>query len=242
MSGVDYHILSHEEGTCEVTGGEGDEWNIYIAGHATIDGKQYCTTQVASEAFKGTPIKSVFLPEGIETISNHSFADCDSVVTIYIPSTVKNINGAFCGMKNLRSVRIPREMTTIGNAAFVLCTSLNNVDIPEGVERIGLDAFAKCSSLENIILPQSLKAIERGVFWECTALREITIPAGVSEIGDYAFYNCTALRDVYNHAVEPQKITMIFNTPQVTVHVPAESLEAYKKDFNWQEHNLVGDL
>ncbi|MBO7193806.1 MAG: leucine-rich repeat protein [Bacteroidaceae bacterium] len=242
LSGVDYHILSHEEGTCEVTGGEGDEWNIYIAGHATIDGKQYRTTQVASEAFKGTPIKSVFLPEGIETISNHSFADCDSVVTIYIPSTVKNINGAFCGMKNLRSVRIPREMTTIGNAAFVLCTSLNNVDIPEGVERIGLDAFAKCSSLENIILPQSLKAIERGVFWECTALREITIPAGVSEIGDYAFYNCTALRDVYNHAVEPQKITMIFNTPQVTVHVPAESLEAYKKDFNWREYNLVGDL
>ncbi len=242
LSGVDYSILSHKERTCQVTGGKGDEWNIYIAGHATIDGKQYRTTQVAGEAFKGTPIKSVFLPEGIETISNHSFADCDSVVTIYIPSTVRNINGAFCGMRNLRSVRIPPEMTVIGSAAFVLCTSLRDIEIPEGVERIGLDAFAKCSSLENVLLPQSLKAIERGVFWECTALREITIPAGVSEIGDYAFYNCTALRDVYNHAVEPQKITMIFNTPQVTVHVPAQSLEAYKKDFNWREYNLVGDL
>ena len=133
-------------------------------------------------------------------------------------------------------------MTIIGSAAFVLCTSLDGVEIPEGVERIGLDAFAKCSSLENILLPQSLKAIERGVFWECTALKEITIPAGVSEIGDYAFYNCTALRDVYNHAEEPQKITMIFNTPHVTVHVPAASLEAYKKDFNWRKYNIVGDL
>lgn len=242
LGGVDYRVLSRKERTCEVTGGKGDEWNIYIAGKATIGGRQYRTTQVAKEAFKGTPIKSAYLPEGIETISAHAFADCDSVVTIYIPSSVKNINAAFCGMRNLRSVRIPREMTTIGNAAFVLCTSLDNVEIPEGVERIELDAFAKCSSLKNVLLPQSLKAIERGVFWECTALREITIPAGVSEIGDYAFYNCTALTDVYNHAVEPQSITMIFNTPQVTVHVPAQSLEAYKKDFNWRQYNIVGDL
>ena len=242
LGGVDYRVLSRKERTCEVTGGKGDEWNIYIAGKATIGGRQYRTTQVAKEAFKGTPIKSAYLPEGIETISAHAFADCDSVVTIYIPSSVKNINGAFCGMRNLKSVRIPREMKTIGNAAFVLCTSLDNVEIPEGVERIELDAFAKCSSLKNVLLPQSLKAIERGVFWECKALQEITIPAGVSEIGDYAFYNCTALRDVYNHAVEPQSITMIFNTPQVTVHVPAQSLEAYKKDFNWRKYNIVGDL
>ena len=242
LSGVDYRILSRKERTCEVTGGKGDEWNIYIAGQATIDGKKYRTTQVTKEAFKATPIRSAYLPEGIETISAHAFADCDSVVTIYIPSTVREISGAFCGMRNLKSVRIPREMSIIGNAAFVLCTSLDNIEIPEGVERIGLDAFAKCSSLKNVLLPQSLKAIERGVFWECTALKEITIPAGVSEIGDYAFYNCTALRDVYNHAVEPQKITMIFNTPQVTVHVPAQSLEAYKKDFNWRKYNIVGDL
>ena len=242
LSGVDYRVLSHKDRTCEVIGGEGDEWNIYISGVADINGKQFSTTQVAKEAFKGTPIKSVFLPEGIETLSHHAFADCDSVVTIYIPSTVKNISGAFCGMKGLRSVRIPSEMNIIGSAAFVLCTSLNNVEIPEGIERIGLDAFAKCYSLENILLPESLKVIERGVFWECTSLQDITIPAGVSEIGDYAFYNCTSLRDVYNYALKPQKINMIFNTPDITVHVPALSLEAYKKDFNWRDYKIVGDL
>ncbi len=242
LSGVNYRILSDEDRTCEVIGGEGDQWNIYIAENATINGKQYATTQVAKEAFKDSPIKSVFLPEGIETLSPHAFADCDSVVTIYIPSTVRNIYGAFCRMKNLKSVRIPPEMRVISSAAFVLCTSLNNVEIPEGVERIGLDAFAKCHSLENILLPQSMKVIERGVFWECTSLKEISIPAGVSEIGDYAFYNCTSLRDVYNHSVVPQKITMIFNTPDITVHVPAKSVEAYKKDFSWRNYNIVGDL
>lgn len=241
QSGVDYRILSPKEMTCEVTGGEGENWNIYIAGKVNIDGKQYRTTQVAKEAFKGTPIKSVYLPEGIETISNHAFADCDSVVTMYIPSTVKNINAAFCGMRNLKSIRIPHEMTTIGNAAFVLCTSLENIDIPEGVERINLDAFAKCG-LKQVLLPSTLKVLERGVFYECDSLEEITIPASVEEIGDYIFYGCNKLKDVYNHAPTPQPINMIINTKGVKVHVPAAALEAYKANFNWSKYDIVGDL
>ena len=79
-------------------------------------------------------------------------------------------------------------------------------------------------------------------FMYCSGLTEIDISDNIVSVGDYAFYNCTALRHVYNHAIEPQKITMIFNTPQVTVHVPAQSLEAYKKDFNWRKYNIVGDL
>jgi hypothetical protein len=168
-SGVTYRILDHESATCEVIGGKGDEWNIYIRSEIDIDGKKYRTTQVAEEAFKDKPIKSVYLPEGIETISNHAFADCDSVISIYLPNSVSEISGAFCGMKNLKSVRIPREMATIGNAAFVLCTSLENVEIPEGVERISLDAFAKCG-LKRISLPSTLKALERGVFFDCDSL------------------------------------------------------------------------
>lgn len=240
-SGVTYRILDHESATCEVIGGKGDEWNIYIRSEIDIDGKKYRTTQVAEEAFKDKPIKSVYLPEGIETISNHAFADCDSVISIYLPNSVSEISGAFCGMKNLKSVRIPREMATIGNAAFVLCTSLENVEIPEGVERISLDAFAKCG-LKRISLPSTLKALERGVFFDCDSLEEITIPASVKEIGDYIFYECDNLKEVYNHAPTPQPINMIINSKGVKVHVPATSLEAYKRDFSWQKYNIVGDL
>lgn len=242
LNGVNYSILSKEDSTCEVTGGQGDEWNIYIAGHAIIDGQKYHTTQIAKEAFKNTPVKSVFLPEGLETICYHAFADCDSIVTIYIPGSVKEIGAAFCGMRGLKSVRIPAGLSAINTAAFAYCSALTDIEIPEGVERICLDAFAECSALKNVHLPQSLKVIERGSFWKCKALEEITIPAGVCEIGDYAFYNCPELKDVYNYALEPQEITMIFNSDSVTVHVPAQSLDAYKKDFKWQKYNLVGDL
>ncbi len=117
-----------------------------------------------------------------------------------------------------------------------------DVYIPEGVERLCLDAFALCRALVNVRLPESLKVIERGVFFECKYIEEIIIPAAVTEIGDYAFYNCTALRNLYCYAPVPPVITAIFNSANVTVHVPAESLNAYKEDFNWKSYNIVGDL
>ncbi|MBO5787417.1 MAG: hypothetical protein J6R07_01950 [Bacteroidaceae bacterium] len=64
----------------------------------------------------------------------------------------------------------------------------------------------------------------------------------VKEIGDYAFYECTALRDVYVRAMTPPAITMIFNTPGITVHVPATALAAYRSNPNWRTYRLVGDL
>ena len=68
------------------------------------------------------------------------------------------------------------------------------------------------------------------------------IPTHVKEIGDYSFYECTALRDVYVHAMTPPAITMIFNTPGITVHVPATALAAYRSNPNWRTYRLVGDL
>ena len=40
----------------------------------------------------------------------------------------------------------------------------------------------------------------------------------------------------------PPAITMIFNTPGITVHVPATALAAYRSNPNWRTYRLVGDL
>lgn len=242
INGVNYRILSTKDSTCEVTGGEGDKGNLYINGTVKIGGHDYKTEQIAQKAFMHKPLLSVYFPEGLKTISAEAFYNCDSIVSIYIPSTVDNIQEAFVGMESLVSIRIPPEMETIQRCAFAGCISLENIEIPEGVKRICLDAFAGCTSLKHVSLPSTLQFLERGIFYECSSLEEITIPASVEEIGDYVFYECNSLKHVYNYATIPQKINMIINTKGVCVHVPAEALNEYRQDFNWGKYNLIGDL
>ena len=95
-----------------------------------------------------------------------------------------------------------------------------------------------CTALKEVSLPQTLTVLERGVFYNCTSLEEITIPATVKEIGDYAFFECSNLHSIYLHATTPPRITAITDTDGVTVYVPAEALDAYKKDFNWRDYDI----
>lgn len=237
LHGVEYRILSHKDLTCEVVGGTGIDYNVYIEPQISIGENTYRTVAIQDSAFNRSRILSVYIPEGIEVIGHGAFHDCDSIVTINLPSTVRDFNGAFIRMSNVKKISLPC-VKVISTAAFVDNSSVESIIVPHGVERICRDAFVSCTSLKNVSLPQTLKVIERGVFYNCRALEEITIPATVSEIGDYAFFECSSLRSIYLHATTPPRITAIINTAGVTVYVPAEALNAYKKDFNWNCYNL----
>ena len=237
LHGVEYRILSHKDLTCEVVGGTGIDRNIYIDPEITIGSNTYRTVAIMDSAFNRSGILSVYIPEGIEVIGHGAFHDCDSIVTMNLPSTVRDFNGAFIRMSNVKKISLP-GVKAISTAAFVDNSSVESIIIPHGVERICRDAFVSCTSLKDVSLPQTLKVIERGVFYNCRALEEITIPATVSEIGDYAFFECSNLHSIYLHATTPPRITAITNTAGVTVYVPAEALDAYKKDFNWRDYNL----
>ena len=240
--GVHYMITSEDSTTCMAIG-ISDELNLYIEGHINIDGKTYLTTAIADSAFKNNDsLQSAFLPNTLRRIGEEAFYGCRSLVTAAIPEGI--VKTEFGSFKNtgLRNLKLPKSLKTVGHASFAECRNLKSLDIPEGVETLELDAFACCDSLKNISLPSTLKTISRGVFWECFSLEEIHIPASVKTIGEYSFYYCKSLKHVYNHSTEPQELTAIFNSKDITIHVPAASLEKYRKAHHWREMNIVGDL
>jgi hypothetical protein len=120
--------------------------------------------------------------------------------------------------------------------------NLQTIVVPEGVTEIGMDAFIECYKLHDIELPSTLKKISRGAFWECRELEEIHIPASVISIGEYAFFHCEKLKDIYMHAKTPPAISRITNNDDITIHVPAESLDAYLRDLEWRKCKIVGDI
>lgn len=113
------------------------------------------------------------------------------IKTLVLPKGLTSIgNDAFYGCKVLTSADIPEGVKTIGYRAFYSCEALASVSIPEGVETIGGLAFYNCSKLEELTLPESVKAIGAEAFQCCFALRSVTIPEGVETIESNAFCNC----------------------------------------------------
>ena len=237
-----YRALSHEERTCEVIGGNGRGNNIYIKASVQFGNTEYRTVRIADSAFVARHIFSVHIPEGIEHIGYAAFRDCDSIVTISLPSTATEFYSSFKNMIRLKTIKIPQQIKSISAAAFVDCIALEEVYIPEGVERIEFDTFGRCYGLKRVYLPQTLKVIERGVFWECKGLEEITIPARVEEIGDYAFFRCDSLKHIYLHAQTPPAITTILKNSNAVIHVPFTALESYKNHPYWAKYNIEGNL
>ena len=119
--------------------------------------------------FADCPLRSVILPETLETIGSYAFSGC-----------------------SITSVTIPANVMTIGSDAFYYCKKLESVEI-DGAETVGSSAFSYCEALKDIVI-RNIGTLDSHVFENCTSLVSITIDA--ESIGTGAFSGCTTLTSV----------------------------------------------
>ncbi len=122
--------------------------------------------------------------------------------------------GAFAFQKqvDIKEIRIPATVRSIGEGAFLNCAGLQKVTFAEGSELtlLGKSAFARCTSLTSIELPSSLKKVYQRTFAGCTSLSSVTL-TGITHIlespnikedsysypgSSYLFEDCTSLTSV----------------------------------------------
>lgn len=180
---------------------------------------------IGQNAFAGTSVVNLVIPEGVESIGSQAFSGCSKLVSLRIPSTVTSIeSGAFSNCKKLRSVSmlegtqsaslgasafsgclalpeitIPGNYTEICSGAFSGCTSLQKMNYCENKENnaqlISYSAFSQCTNLIEVKLPSTLQTIYNSAFYGIGAT-EISIPEGVEEIRSGAFSSCKKLKKV----------------------------------------------
>ncbi|MBO5447712.1 MAG: leucine-rich repeat domain-containing protein [Ruminococcus sp.] len=144
-------------------------------------------TALGNYAFCGCELKGAALPEGLQSIGDNCFSDCEQLMGINIPDSVTYIGeDAFSRCLSISSVKIPKGVTAIGDYAFRHCISLSQVSLPAGLKSIGVSAFYNCYTLSSVNIPIGLTGIGARAFYGCTDLKSVTVPKTVESIGNYA--------------------------------------------------------
>ena len=172
--------------------------------------------------FQGSYIKTCKLPATITTIDQATFADCPYLTDIIVDpanSTYFDYNG----------VLYKRN----GDGTYTL------VAVPGACER------------EQITILEGTTAIANCAFDGCFRIKEVTIPATVATIGIYAFTGSGVETITCLNPAPPQVdgstsgiiqdhgfIKMLKDHKDITVNVPAESVNEYKDHDDWSDFSV----
>ena len=155
------------------------------SGVVSIDG---ILTAIGEDAFHGTLLTGVIIPEGVTGIGKSAFDFCLQLVSVTLPSTLISIgDNAFWGMG---------KESVAAKQPLVLPSSLSN---------IGQYAF-EAAKIESVTLPAALKTVGTDAFKSCT-IETLTIEDG-AVLGKKMFNNCNELKTV----------TSLGTTPPAAVH------------------------
>ena len=164
------------------------------------------------------------------------FRALNKLVSVKLPKNVTRIGDwALYDCESLAEVVLPVKLESIGWGAFKMCVNLKNIDFPPTLKTIHSDAFEVCSRLEKISLP-GVESIGSGAFRSCNKLTEVRIPSTLKSIGDNAFFNVN-LKEVYTYTVEPINIGQnTFYKPAYEsgiLYIPKQSKNNYKWNTQW---------
>ena len=174
-----------------------------------------------NNAFGGTSITAVHIPDSVTIIRSNAFYNCDRLTSVTIGAGVTTIAyDAFYGCTSLTSITVDgnnpnyadageslvkgilynKAKTTIIACPSVSGSASNYVTVislgsDSGVTAIGDYAFWYGRRLASIRLPASVTSVGDYAFYDCTGLTSITFGENsqLQTIGDYAFSGCTRL-------------------------------------------------
>ncbi len=120
-------------------------------------------------------VKNISFAGDVDVVEENAFVDFENLeyVSFKFCSVERICSGAFMGLKKLRYVALPEDMTTIEEKCFYGCESLKEIVLPKDVQCIQGQAFA-FSGLEKITLAEDTRFFESDAFAH-TKLKKLSI-------------------------------------------------------------------
>ena len=196
-------------------------WKAGTEGIDVVYGKGI--TKIGSLFTKST-VRSVEIPEGVKTIGDSAFTDCEKLERIELPESMEQVGQyAFEGCRGVSHLKIKSpnciydqsfgSFPGLGEKADNLTVefgekvteiprlirmggNVKHVKFDGEVEKIGDSVFDGWSNIEEIEIPESVKEIGDWAFVGCVKLSNITLGPNITTVGYGAFYGLTNLTTV----------------------------------------------
>jgi hypothetical protein len=187
----DYTCQVVGNGTFKILSYNGTDTDIVLPekfGSSTIVG-------IAKNAFKGSTLTSVTIPDSYTIIEDNAFSDADNITSITLPASLNSMGSyVFEGMDSLTSVDFSKatNLTALPVGTFSGCTAIKTFNCPENITAIYSRAFAG-SSLKAASFHSKVTSFGERVFDSCTELSTVSLPSAITEIPDYTFNGCTSI-------------------------------------------------
>lgn len=143
-------------------------------------------------------LKSVVIPESVESIGGAAFWESRGLTDIKTGSNIKHLGSYAFGNTGYWLDESNWENGVLYLDNYLIdskeekCPS--RLEIKNGTALIGGSAFHNNRSIENVIIPDSVKIICESAFFWCENLKTVDLGAGVEIIEDSAFCGCESLR------------------------------------------------
>lgn len=229
-----YYYNEFEDGTVSIIDYSDPNYETDIVIPSELDGKT--VTKISSNAFNGSKIKSVTIPDTVQNICSQAFAFCSELKEVNLPSGLKTIGAyAFKKCSSLENITLPEGLKSIGEGAFLYCDSLKSIEIPSTVTFIGATAFYADEKMESITFaePSSLYDIDSYAFYGCKSLKELTLPDNIKHIGEEAFGECINLKKLSlpNNSTTIKYGAFAFNPGLESVIIPDKTTSIAALEF-----------
>ncbi len=187
---------------------------------------------IGNYAFSGfSGLRKVSVANGIETIGESAFEGCYELTDFVIPKSVVEIGArAFYDCNNydadlhsslqkighsafsntaITSVKLTKNLISLGDWAFSGCKKLTNVDFSacKNITEVPSNCFNSSNVSQANLYGSSIVSIGSGAFENCRRLSKIRLGLSTEIIGDRAFYYTLKLTEL----TLPQELTTIGN-------------------------------
>lgn len=169
-----FYYCNPETGTASVLNGRSCSGSIFIPESVVKEDVTYPVTSIDNNAFLGSGITTIIIPDSVSSIGAAAFVGCTSLESVTTTNPDNLVGGPIKGDGKKSSKESSDDYDAI----------------------LGRSAFEGCSNLGTVIIPETIKTIDKYAFADCINLKSITIPSSVETICDYAFADCISLNEV----------------------------------------------